>query len=111
VVTFSPNIGAKTGGRSILYALGRASHAGAVAVSGLEMEQNSMRLSLPRKEVDARIKIIMKNIHKECLDAAEEYGIPGNCMVRANIAGFVKIVNAVIDEGWYEYPSSPLVER
>jgi glutamate dehydrogenase (NADP+) len=85
--------------RKILYAPGKASNAGGVAVSGLEMAQNSMRLSWPREEVDARLKIIMKSIHKECLDAAEEYGIPGNYMAGANIAGFVKVVNAMIDQG------------
>jgi glutamate dehydrogenase (NADP+) len=85
--------------KKILYAPGKASNAGGVAVSGLEMAQNSMRLSWPREEVDARLKIIMKSIHKECLDAAEEYGIPGNYMAGANIAGFVKVVNAMIDQG------------
>jgi glutamate dehydrogenase (NADP+) len=58
-----------------------------------------MRLSWPREEVDARLKIIMKSIHKACLDAAAEYGVPGNYMVGANIAGFVKVVNAMIDQG------------
>jgi glutamate dehydrogenase (NADP+) len=85
--------------KKILYAPGKASNAGGVAVSGLEMAQNSMRLSWPREEVDARLKIIMKSIHKECLDAAEEYGVPGNYMIGANIAGFVKVVNAMIDQG------------
>jgi glutamate dehydrogenase (NADP+) len=83
----------------ILYAPGKASNAGGVAVSGLEMAQNSMRLSWPREEVDARLKIIMKSIHKACLDAATEYGVPGNYMAGANIAGFVKVVNAMIDQG------------
>ena len=85
--------------KKILYAPGKASNAGGVAVSGLEMAQNSMRLSWPREEVDARLKIIMKSIHKECLDAAEAYGIAGNYMAGANIAGFVKVVNAMIDQG------------
>jgi glutamate dehydrogenase (NADP+) len=85
--------------KKILYAPGKASNAGGVAVSGLEMAQNSMRLSWPREEVDARLKIIMKCIHQECLDAAAEYGVPGNYMVGANIAGFVKVVNAMIDQG------------
>jgi len=85
--------------KKILYAPGKASNAGGVAVSGLEMAQNSMRLSWPREEVDARLKIIMKSIHKACLDAAAEYGVPGNYMVGANIAGFVKVVNAMIDQG------------
>ncbi|MFH0998736.1 MAG: NADP-specific glutamate dehydrogenase [Pseudomonadota bacterium] len=85
--------------RKILYAPGKASNAGGVAVSGLEMSQNSMRLGWPREEVDNRLKGIMKSIHKTCLDAAAEYGDPGNYLVGANIAGFVKVVNAMIDQG------------
>lgn len=83
----------------ILYAPGKASNAGGVAVSGLEMSQNSMRLGWPREEVDNRLKGIMKSIHKTCLDAAAEYGDPGNYLVGANIAGFVKVVNAMTDQG------------
>jgi glutamate dehydrogenase (NADP+) len=83
----------------ILYAPGKASNAGGVAVSGLEMSQNSMRFDWPREEVDNRLKGIMKSIHKTCLDAAAEYGEPGNYLVGANIAGFVKVVNAIIDQG------------
>ncbi len=83
----------------VLYAPGKASNAGGVAVSGLEMAQNSMRLRWPREEVDQRLRTIMKSIHKACLDAAEEYGKPGNYMVGANIAGFVKVVNAMLDQG------------
>ncbi|PKN30116.1 MAG: NADP-specific glutamate dehydrogenase [Deltaproteobacteria bacterium HGW-Deltaproteobacteria-21] len=83
----------------IQYAPGKASNAGGVAVSGLEMAQNSMRLRWPREEVDQRLRTIMKSIHKACLDAAEEYGKPGNYMVGANIAGFVKVVNAMLDQG------------
>jgi len=83
----------------IQYAPGKAANAGGVATSGLEMAQNSMRLSWPREEVDARLKIIMKSIHRTCLDASEEYGKPGNYMVGANIAGFVKVVNAMLDQG------------
>jgi glutamate dehydrogenase (NADP+) len=83
----------------LLYAPGKASNAGGVAVSGLEMAQNSMRLNWPREEVDSRLKMIMKSIHQSCLDAAAEYGVPGNYMVGANIAGFVKVVNAMLDQG------------
>jgi len=83
----------------LLYAPGKAANAGGVAVSGLEMAQNSMRLSWPREEVDDRLKIIMKSIHSTCLDAAAEYGQPGNYMMGANIAGFVKVVNAMLDQG------------
>ena len=85
--------------KKILYAPGKASNAGGVAVSGLEMSQNSMRISWPREEVDNRLKGIMKSIHKTCLDAAAAYGNPGNYLVGANIAGFVKVVNAMIDQG------------
>lgn len=83
----------------LLYAPGKASNAGGVAVSGLEMAQNSMRLNWPKEEVESRLKIIMKSIHKTCLDAAEEYGMPGNYVAGANIAGFVKVVNAMLDQG------------
>ena len=83
----------------LLYAPGKASNAGGVAVSGLEMAQNSMRLNWPREEVDSRLKMIMKSIHQSCLDAAAEYGVPGNYMVGANIAGFLKVVNAMLDQG------------
>ena len=83
----------------LLYAPGKAANAGGVAVSGLEMAQNSMRLSWPREEVDSRLQIIMKSIHSTCLDAAAEYGHPGNYMMGANIAGFVKVVNAMLDQG------------
>ncbi len=85
--------------KNILYAPGKASNAGGVAVSGLEMAQNSMRISWPKEEVDSRLKGIMKSIHKTCLDASAEYGTPGNYMAGANIAGFVKVVNAMIDQG------------
>ncbi|WP_136796940.1 NADP-specific glutamate dehydrogenase [Desulfosediminicola ganghwensis] len=83
----------------VLYAPGKAANAGGVAVSGLEMAQNSMRLSWPREEVDARLKQIMKCIHKTCLDAASEYGAGQNYLVGANIAGFIKVVNAMLDQG------------
>ena len=83
----------------LLYAPGKASNAGGVAVSGLEMAQNSMRLNWPREEVDSRLKMIMKSIHQSCLDAAAEYGVPGNYMAGANIAGFMKVVNAMLDQG------------
>ncbi|MBW1836122.1 MAG: NADP-specific glutamate dehydrogenase [Deltaproteobacteria bacterium] len=83
----------------ILYAPGKAANAGGVAVSGLEMAQNSMRISWPRQEVEQRLQIIMKSIHKTCLEAAEKYGSPGNYMDGANIAGFVKVVEAMLDQG------------
>lgn len=83
----------------VLYAPAKASNAGGVAVSGLEMSQNSMRLSWPRNEVDERLQFIMKSIHKACVTVAEEYGSPGNYVIGANIAGFIKVVNAMIDQG------------
>jgi len=83
----------------LLYGPGKAANAGGVSVSGLEMTQNSMRLSWSREEVDDRLKIIMKSIHKTCLDAAEQYGTPGNYVNGANIAGFVKVVDAMMDQG------------
>ena len=83
----------------ILYAPGKAANAGGVAVSGLEMAQNSMRLSWPREEVDSRLKQIMKSIHCTCVDAGENYGVQGNYVAGANIAGFVKVVNAMLDQG------------
>lgn len=85
--------------KRLLYAPGKAANAGGVAVSGLEMAQNSMRLNWPREEVDGRLKIIMKSIHKTCIDASSEYNKPGNYVVGANIAGFVKVVNAMLDQG------------
>ncbi len=83
----------------VLYGPGKAANAGGVAVSGLEMAQNSMRLSWPAEEVDSRLKQIMKSIHHTCVDAAAAYGSEGNYMVGANIAGFVKVVNAMLDQG------------
>ncbi len=85
--------------KKILYGPGKAANAGGVATSGLEMSQNSMRLNWPREEVEQRLKTIMKSIHKSCLDAAEEYGTPGNYVNGANIAGFVKVVEAMLDQG------------
>ena len=83
----------------ILYAPGKAANAGGVAVSGLEMAQNSMRLNWPAEEVNNRLKIIMKSIHETCLNAAQEYDKPGDYVAGANIAGFVKVVNAMLDQG------------
>ena len=83
----------------VLYGPGKAANAGGVSVSGLEMTQNSMRLSWSREEVDNRLKMIMASIHQTCLDAAEQHGHPGNYMVGANIAGFLKVVDAMLDQG------------
>jgi glutamate dehydrogenase (NADP+) len=83
----------------ILYAPGKAANAGGVAVSGLEMAQNSMRYSWSREEVDNRLQFIMKSIHKSCTEAAEHYSTPGNYVDGANIAGFIKVANAMMDQG------------
>ncbi|MDQ1270498.1 MAG: glutamate dehydrogenase [Thermodesulfobacteriota bacterium] len=85
--------------RKILYAPGKAANAGGVAVSGLEMSQNAVRMSWNRKKVDRRLYGIMKSIHKSCVDACEEYGEKGNYVAGANIAGFTKVVNAMLDQG------------
>ncbi len=85
--------------KKFLYAPGKASNAGGVAVSGLEMSQNSMRIKWSREEVEAKLKGIMQSIHHACLDFAEEYGTPGNYVNGANIAGFVKVADAMMDQG------------
>ena len=83
----------------ILYGPGKAANAGGVAVSGLEMSQNSMRLSWSREELDDRLSGIMKSIHRSCLEAAETYGKPGDYVMGANIAGFIKVANAMLAYG------------
>jgi glutamate dehydrogenase (NADP+) len=85
--------------KKILFAPAKAANAGGVAVSGLEMAQNRMLLNWSAEEVDRRLKTIMKNIHQNCLDVAERYGVPGNYLVGANIAGFVRVANATLDQG------------
>lgn len=83
----------------ILYGPAKAANAGGVAVSGLEMSQNSMRLPWSRQEVDDRLRNIMKNIHKTCLDTADRFGTPGNYVNGANIGGFLKVADAMLDQG------------
>jgi glutamate dehydrogenase (NADP+) len=83
----------------ILYGPGKAANAGGVAVSGLEMTQNSMRLPWTRDEVDNRLRMIMKEIHRTCIEMAERFGTPGNYVNGANIGGFLKVANAMIDQG------------
>ena len=83
----------------VLYSPGKASNAGGVATSGLEMSQNSMRLPWPKEEVDQRLHQIMVNIHKTCLENAEKYGTPGNYVNGANIGGFLKVADAMMDQG------------
>ena len=84
---------------NILYGPGKAANAGGVATSGLEMSQNSLRLSWTREEVDHRLLLIMKSIHEACLDAAESYGKKGDYVIGANIAGFVKVAKAMLAYG------------
>jgi glutamate dehydrogenase (NADP+) len=83
----------------ILYSPGKASNAGGVATSGLEMSQNSMRLPWNREEVDKRLHEIMIRIHDTCVTTAEKYGTPGNYVNGANIAGFLKVADAMLDQG------------
>jgi len=83
----------------ILYGPAKASNAGGVATSGLEMAQNSMRLTWTREEVDDRLHKIMIAIHRSCYETAETYGTPGNLVNGANIAGFLKVANAMLDQG------------
>ncbi len=85
--------------KKILYGPGKAANAGGVAVSGLEMSQNSMRYSWSREEVDKKLHGIMKSIHAACLQASEQYGTPGNYVNGANIAGFIKVADAMLDQG------------
>lgn len=84
---------------NLLYGPAKAANAGGVATSGLEMSQNSMRLSWSREEVDEKLHGIMKSIHKTCLDASAAYGKPGDYLMGANIAGFIKVANAMLAYG------------
>ncbi|MCX7642133.1 MAG: NADP-specific glutamate dehydrogenase [Elusimicrobiales bacterium] len=83
----------------ILYSPGKASNAGGVATSGLEMTQNSIRMNWSREEVDRHLRNIMKNIHDTCLRTSEEYGVKGDYMTGANIAGFLKVADAMLAQG------------
>jgi glutamate dehydrogenase (NADP+) len=83
----------------ILYGPAKAANAGGVATSGLEMAQNSARLNWTREEVDDRLHKIMISIHRNCYETAEKYGTPGNLVNGANIAGFLKVANAMLDQG------------
>jgi glutamate dehydrogenase (NADP+) len=83
----------------LLYSPGKASNAGGVATSGLEMTQNSMRMSWSFEEVDEKLHGIMKNIYKACYDASVECGKPGDLMVGANVAGFLKVAEAMMAQG------------
>jgi glutamate dehydrogenase (NADP+) len=83
----------------ILYGPGKAANAGGVAVSGLEMSQNSMRMSWTREEVDGHLQRIMVDIHRNCVQTADKYGTPGNYVNGANIAGFLKVADTMLDQG------------
>ncbi|WP_316572231.1 NADP-specific glutamate dehydrogenase [Neobacillus sp. YIM B06451] len=83
----------------VLFGPAKAANAGGVAVSALEMSQNSMRLSWTFDEVDAKLHKIMENIYRNCVKAADEYGHPGNLVVGANIAGFLRVADAMIVQG------------
>ncbi|MDT8070587.1 MAG: NADP-specific glutamate dehydrogenase [Terriglobia bacterium] len=83
----------------VLYGPAKAANAGGVATSGLEMSQNSMRLNWTREEVDDRLHKIMIAIHKNCFETAEKYGTPGNLVNGANIGGFLKVANSMLDQG------------
>ncbi|MBP2241939.1 glutamate dehydrogenase (NADP+) [Cytobacillus eiseniae] len=84
---------------NILFAPAKAANAGGVSVSSLEMAQNSARLSWPFEKVDKKLQVIMKNIYKNSVKAAEEYGYPGNLVLGANIAGFIRVADAMIVQG------------
>jgi glutamate dehydrogenase (NADP+) len=84
---------------NVLYGPAKAANAGGVATSGLEMSQNSIRLSWTREEVDQRLHGIMKSIHRSCLEASEAYGRSGDYLMGANIAGFIKVANAMLAYG------------
>ena len=83
----------------VLFAPGKASNAGGVATSGLEMSQNSLRMNWSREEVDQRLEGIMVNIHKNAFQTAQKYGMPGNYVAGANIAGFLKVAESTIAQG------------
>jgi glutamate dehydrogenase (NADP+) len=85
--------------KGILYGPGKAANAGGVAVSGLEMAQNSMRYSWTREEVDSRLQLIMKSIHEACVTTADRFGMKGNYVAGANIAGFLKVADSMLDLG------------
>ncbi|KAJ3427961.1 nadp-specific glutamate dehydrogenase 1-related [Anaeramoeba flamelloides] len=85
---------------NVLYGPAKAANAGGVAVSGLEISQNALRLNWSREEVDQKLQAIMKKVFEACEKAAKEYGKDGNYMAGANIAGFLKVANSMIEQGW-----------
>ena len=104
MVVETSNMGCTAGAVNYLngripFAPGKAANAGGVAVSGLEMSQNSMRLSWSAEEVDSKLKDIMKSIHDNAYDTAEKYGMKGNYVAGANLAGFIKVADAMVAQG------------
>ena len=83
----------------ILYGPAKAANCGGVATSGLEMAQNSQRIAWTREEVDHKLHNIMIEVHRNCFETAAAYGAPGNLVSGANIAGFLKVANAMMDQG------------
>jgi glutamate dehydrogenase (NADP+) len=83
----------------VLFGPGKAANAGGVATSGLEMQQNASREAWSFEETDAKLRQIMRNIHQTCVEAAEEFGCPGNLVRGANIAGFIKVARAMTAHG------------
>ena len=86
-------------GAGLMFSPAKASNAGGVATSGLEMSQNSGRISWTFEEVDGKLKNIMEGIYKACADAAEKYGMKGDIQAGANIAGFLKVADAMLWQG------------
>ncbi|MCY8597539.1 NADP-specific glutamate dehydrogenase, partial [Bacillus vallismortis] len=83
----------------ILFGPAKAANAGGVSVSALEMAQNSARLSWPAEKVDAKLRDIMATIYRDSMTAAEKYGQPGDLITGANIAGFLKVADAMVSQG------------
>jgi glutamate dehydrogenase (NADP+) len=83
----------------ILFGPAKAANCGGVAVSGLEMAQNNQRMSWTREEVDRKLRTIMAEVHRNCFETAARYGSPGNLVAGANIAGFLKVADAMMDQG------------
>jgi glutamate dehydrogenase (NADP+) len=95
----TPDAVHRFGEAGVLFGPGKAANAGGVATSGLEMQQNARRESWSFEETDKKLHAIMRAIHRECVDAAEEFGAPGNLVVGANIAAFLKVGRAMLAQG------------
>ncbi|MGO1167904.1 MAG: NADP-specific glutamate dehydrogenase, partial [Janibacter sp.] len=86
-------------GAGVLYAPGKASNAGGVATSALEMQQNASRDSWGFDETEARLEDIMRDIHRNCVETAEEFDQPGDYVMGANLAGYIKVADAMVAQG------------